>query len=225
VFTVTTCKKSKVIENINQSLQTIIATRCSTIYLRDRFSFLRAYQMFVPSAAVLPPDDAQLLHLLSGNTRGHGPVLMIFGLVHHIIILMSYSCHRGTDKNHILLYTCTALGLFIVRNSVNTHTHTHTPHTHTHTHHTHTHTTHTHTHTHTQNERRCQILTLFSVKFRAAVPTEEGISFWVAYCCHLTVTFVTRPLCSVETNSLIRPRRFAVIVPNAAKISRSILAT
>jgi len=152
VFTVTTCKKSKVIENINQSLQTIIATRCSTIYLRDRFSFLRAYQMFVPSAAVLPPDDAQLLHLLSGNTRGHGPVLMIFGLVHHIIILMSYSCHRGTDKNHILLYTCTALGLFIVRNSVNTHTHTHTPHTHTHTHHTHTHTTHTHTHTHTHTK-------------------------------------------------------------------------
>ena len=57
---------------MHQSLQTIIATRCSTIYLRDRFSFLRAYRMFVPSAVVLPPADAKLLHLLSGNTRGHG---------------------------------------------------------------------------------------------------------------------------------------------------------
>jgi len=150
--TVTTCKKCKVIENINQSLQTIIARRCSTIYLRDRFSFLRTYQMFVPSAAVLPPDDAQLLHLLSGNTRGHGPILIIFGLAHHIIILMSFSCHRGTDKKHILLYTCTALRAVLCQKLSE------------------------HTHTHTHNERRCQILTLFSVKFRAAVPTEAGVS-------------------------------------------------
>jgi len=130
------------------------------------------------------------------------PVLMIFGLAHRIIILMSYSCHRGTDKYHILLYTCTALRAVCVRNSVNTNTHTH-------------------------NERRCQILTLFSVKFEAAVPTEAGVSFWVAYCCHLAVTFVTRPLCGVETKSLFRPRRFAVIISNAAKVhaSRSILAT
>jgi len=78
--------------------------RCSTIYLRDRFSFLRTYQMFVPFAAVLPPDDGRLLHVLSGNTWGRGPILMIFGLAHHIIILVSFSCHRGTDKKH--LYTC-----------------------------------------------------------------------------------------------------------------------
>jgi len=71
----------------------------------------------------------------------------------------------------------------------------------------------------------CKGLTLFPVKFKAAVRTEAGVSFRVAYCCHLTVTFVTRPLCSVETNSLIRQRRFAVIIPNAAKVSRSILAT
>jgi hypothetical protein len=126
--TVTTCNKSKVIENINQLLQTIIGTRCSTIYLRDHFSFLRAYQMLVPSAAVLPPDDAQpLLHLFSGNTRGHGPVLMISGLAHRIIILMGYSCPRGTHKNLILLYRCIALRAVLCQKlSEHTHTHTHT---------------------------------------------------------------------------------------------------
>ena len=123
--TVTTCNKSKVTDNINQSLQTTIAPRCSTIYLRDNFSFLRAYQMFVLSAAVLPPDDAQLLHVFSGNTRGHGPVLMIFGLAHRIIILMSYSCHRGTHKNLVLLYRCIALRA-VLWQKLSEHTHTHT---------------------------------------------------------------------------------------------------
>jgi hypothetical protein len=154
--------------------------------------------MFVLSTAVLPPDDAQLLHLFSGDTRGHGPVLMIFGLTHCIIILMSYSCHRGTHKNFILLYGCIARRAVWFQKLSE--------------------------HKYTQNERRCQILT-FSVKFKAAVRTETGVSFTVAYCCHLTVTYVTRPLCSVETNSLIKPRRFAVIIPNAAKVNRSILAT